>query len=123
MWKSVNGKLIQATDLTRVKFRTNVSKAILDKLISLSDEHNTHINYLIENGIKNVLAQGVITFNKKSRPKDRIQYKTTYDKELLNDLKEFANKHDLFINDVIEYSVNYINFDQIKNSSYKHRIE
>jgi hypothetical protein len=123
MWKSVNGKLIQATDLARVKFRTNVSKAVLDKLITLADEHNTHINYLIENGVKNVLAQGVITFNKKSRPKDRIQYKTTYDKELLNDLKEFAKKHNLFINDVIEYSINYINFDLIKNSSYKHRIE
>jgi nickel-dependent lactate racemase len=60
MWKSVNGKLIQTTDLTRVKFRTNVSKAVLDKLISLANEHNTHINYLIENGVKNVLTQGVI---------------------------------------------------------------
>ena len=31
MWKVVNGKLIQTTDESRVKFRTNISKSILDQ--------------------------------------------------------------------------------------------
>lgn len=123
MWKKVNGRLIQTTDESRVKFRTNVSKSILDNLESLAIQHNTHVNYLIESGLQTVLSQGVITFNKESRPKDRVQYKTTYDQELLDQVKEFAKNHHLFINDVIEYSVNFINLDHIKNSSYKHRIE
>ena len=72
---------------------------------------------------KPFLTQGVITFNKKSRPKDRVQYKTTYDKELLEQVKEFAKNHDLFINDVIEYSVKFIDTKNIKDTSYKHRIE
>lgn len=123
MWKKVNGKLIEITDESRVKFRTNISKSILDHLQLLANEHDTYVNYLLESGLQNVLSQGVITFNKDSRPKDRVQYKTTYDKALLEDVKTFAKKHKLFINDVIEYSVSYIDFNNIKNSNYKHRIE
>ena len=41
MWKLVNGRLIQTTDTTRVKFRTNVSKSILDQLSALAEENDT----------------------------------------------------------------------------------
>jgi hypothetical protein len=123
LWKSVNGKLIQTTDASRVKFRTNVSKSLIERLNALAIQYNTHPNYLIESGLQNVLSLGVITFNKESRSKDRIQYKTTYDKELLDNVKEFAKKHNLFINDVIEYSVKFIDLEKTKNSSYKHRVE
>ena len=123
MWKLVNGRLMQTTDVSRVKFRTNISESILESLKKTSKENNTHVNYLIESGLKNVLVQGVILFNKESRPKDRIQYKTTYDKELLDDVKEFAKEHNFFINDVIEYSVQFIDIENSKNSNYKHRVE
>lgn len=123
MWKNVNGSLIQITDMSRVKFRTNISKSILDQLTIMATEQDTHINYLIENGLQNVLATGTIIYNKKTRPKDRIQYKTTYDKQLLEELKTFAKQHKLFINDVIEYSIAYINIQDIKKSGHKHRIE
>ncbi|CAM4008690.1 rRNA methyltransferase [Lederbergia lenta] len=123
MWKLVNGKLIQTTDVSRVKFRTNISSSILESLKITAEENDTHINYLIESGLKTVLAQNVISFNKKLRPKDRIQYKTTYDKELLENVKDFAKNNHLFINDVIEYSVQFIDIENSKNSSYKHRVE
>lgn len=123
MWKKSNGKLIHITDESRVKFRTNISKALLDELYELAKQHKTHVNYLLENGIQNVLKENTIQFDKKLRPKDRVQYKTTYDKELLEQLKEFASKHNLFINDVIEYSINFIDFNTIKKANYKHRIE
>ncbi|MGM0901023.1 MAG: rRNA methyltransferase [Bacillota bacterium] len=123
MWKKVDGRLVPTTDQSRVKFRTNVSKAILEKLETLANENNTHVNYLIESGLKEVLTQNTISFNKDLRPKDRIQYKTTYDKELLESLKQFAKKHELFSNDVIEYSVNYINLENIKNSDFRNRVE
>ena len=48
MWKVVNGKLIQTTDESRVKFRTNISKAILEQLQEIALEHDTHVNYLLE---------------------------------------------------------------------------
>ena len=92
MWKLVDGRLIQTTEVSRVKFRTNISETILESLKETSKENNTHVNYLIEIGLKNVLIQGVVSFNKESRPKDRIQYKTTYDKELLDNIKEFAKE-------------------------------
>ena len=121
MWKLVNEKLIQTIDNTRVKFRTNVSKSILDQLKILAIENNIHVNYLIENGLQTVLALEVITFNKDSRPKDRVQYKTTYDKKLLDLVKEFAKRHHLFINDVIEYSVKYINIEENNSQSRQSR--
>ena len=77
------------------------------------------MNYLLKHGLQRVLAQGIITYNKEFRPKDRVQYKTTYDKELLQEVKEFAKQHHLFINDVIEYSVSYIDIDQSKDKDYK----
>ncbi len=123
MWKKVNGKLISTTDTSRVKFRTNISKSLLDQLNSLATENESHVNYLIENGLKKVLSQNVITFNKELRPKDRVQYKTTYDKELLENIKQFAKDHDLFINDVIEYSAKFIDIENIKNSDYRNRVE
>lgn len=123
MWKMVNGKIIQTTDETRVKFRTNISRAILRQLKELAEAHNTHINYLLESGLKVVLTKQSIEYDKKSRPKDRVQYKTTYDQELLEELKRFASVQGLFMNDVIEYSVNYIDLNDIKDRSYKHRVE
>lgn len=123
MWRLVDGSLIHTTDVSRIKFRTNISESILESLKVMAMENNTHVNYLIESGLQTVLVQGIISFSKESRPKDRIQYKTTYDKELLESTKEFAKEHNLFINDVIEYSVGFINIENSKISSYKHRIE
>lgn len=123
MWKLVNGKMIQTTDETRIKFRTNISQEILEQLEELSEEHNTYSNYLLENGLWNVLAAGVIEYDKNLRPTDRIQYKTTYDKELLESVKQLAKDHKLFINDVIEYSVGHIDMKHIKTKDHKNRLE
>lgn len=123
MWKNVNGKLIHVTDTTRVKCRTNISQTVLDKLSILAKKNNTHVNYLIENGLENLLAIGSIDFDKEQRPKDRVQYKTTYDKDLLAALKEFAKLNKLFMNDVIEASINFIDLSHIKDRNYQHRIE
>ena len=123
MWKLVNGKMIQTTDETRIKFRTNISQEILEQLEELSEEHDTYSNYLLENGLWNVLAAGVIEYDKNLRPTDRIQYKTTYDKELLESVKQLAKDHKLFINDVIEYSVGHIDMKHIKTKDHKNRLE
>ncbi|WP_339250137.1 rRNA methyltransferase [Sporosarcina sp. FSL W8-0480] len=124
MWKLVNGKLQQTTDMSRVKFRTTISKALIDELSILAKNNNTHVNYLIESGFVNFLDNGEeITFTKDQRPKDRAHYKTTYDKELLEAIKEVAKANELYINDVIEYSTKYIDVENSKNSNYRYRIE
>lgn len=123
MWKLVDGHLIHTTDVSRVKFRTNISHSILESLKVMALKHNTHVNYLIESGLQTVLMQDVISFNKELRPKDRVQYKTTYDKELLESTKIFAKKHNLFINDIIEYSVEFIDIENVKNNNYRFRVE
>ncbi|RPJ96393.1 rRNA methyltransferase [Rummeliibacillus sp. TYF005] len=123
MWKNINGKLYQSIDTARVKFRTNISKSLLNQLDKIAVENDTHVNYLLESGLKNLIELDTITFDKKCRPKDRVQYKTTYDSELLEQIKIFAKKHHLFINDVIEYSVKYIDLEEVKKSRHRFRIE
>lgn len=123
MWKKVNGKLVHVTDEERVKFRTNISKKLLTKLRKLAEEHHTHVNYLLESGLKETIKLQKITYDKKKRPKDRVQYKTTYDRELLNKVRAFAKQNNIFINDVIEYSVQFISIDNSKTKEHRHRIE
>lgn len=123
MWKLKNGRLIHTTDVSRIKFRTNISQSILESLKTIAADKNTHVNYLIESGLKTVLSDEIITFNKETRPKDRIQFKTTFDKELLDEVKEFAKNRRLFINDVIEYSVQFIEINQSKDIKYRYRVE
>lgn len=123
MWKNIDGKLVHHTDENRVKFRTNISKELLRKLGTIAEENDTHINYLLETGLKETLTLGIITIDKKKRPKDRVQYKTTYDKELLEKVRIFAVKNKVYVNDVIEYSTRFISIEESKKQGYKHRIE
>ena len=123
MWKIVNGRLIHMTDVSRIKFRTNISQSVLESLKAMATENETHVNYLIETGLAALLLDGTITFDKNSRPKDRIQFKTTYDKELLDKVKAFAKEHQLFINDVIEYSIRLIDLEDAKDMNYRYRVE
>jgi hypothetical protein len=123
MWKINNDRLINVKDESRIKFRTNISNSLLHSLNELANNHNTYVNYLLETGLKNLLHEGTIIFNKENRPKDRVQYKTTYDKELLEQVKQFAKDHELYINDVIEYSIKFIDLNKVKDQTYRNRIE
>lgn len=123
MWIKDEGKLVHVTDQNRVKFRTNISEKILKKLRVIAEENDTHVNYLLETGLTETLALTKISFDKKKRPKDRVQYKTTYDKELLENVWSFARENNMYVNDVIEYSVQFISIENSKTRGYKHRIE
>jgi hypothetical protein len=119
----VNGKLLQTIDSSRIKYKTRISKALLDDLKIMADKNNTYVGYLLENGFENILKENAITFDKKNRPKDRVEFRTTCDKELLERLKKFAKDHQLNLNDVIEASVAYINTNDVKQESWRYRVE
>jgi len=122
MWLNINGELHHVTDETRITFKTTISKALLDKVEQMAHEYNTHNNYLIENGLMNILNRGEIFYSKKSRPKDRKTFGTTYNDQLLDIVETFAMKNGLRINDVIEYSIDFINPEQVSNKSRRFRI-
>ncbi|MBM7663742.1 hypothetical protein JOC25_000198 [Solibacillus kalamii] len=123
MWKIHNGKLIQTTDESRIRYKTRMSAAIINSLKQLAEKYDTHIGYLLENGYSNLIESGTIAYDKKNRPKDRIEFRTTCDKELLDSLKEFAKQHNLNLNDVIEASVAYINYEDVKHTNWRYRVE
>ncbi|MEG0472367.1 MAG: rRNA methyltransferase [Solibacillus sp.] len=123
MWKVINHKLVQTTDESRTRYKTRISAALIEQLKQLAAEHNTHIGYLLENGYLNLLQNETISYNKKNRPKDRVEFRTTCDEQLLVHLKDFAKHQQLNLNDVIEESVKYIQFNQVKNASWRYRVE
>lgn len=123
MWKIINHKLVQTTDESRIRYKTRISAALIEQLKEMAAEHDTHIGYLLESGFLNLLQTGMNTYNKKNRPKDRIEFRTTCDAELLAQLKNFAKSQQLNLNDVIEESVKYIQIDQVKNASWRYRVE
>lgn len=123
MWKLVNGKLIQTVDSTRVEYKTRISKALLDELKKIAKEHNSHVGYLLENGFENILKENYIQFDKKNRPKDRVEFRTTCNKDILEQLRLFAKEHKLNLNDVIEASIPHIDVNDVKSRRWKHRIE
>ncbi|MER2155286.1 MAG: rRNA methyltransferase [Solibacillus sp.] len=123
MWKIHNRKLIQTTDESRIRYKTRMSAAIINSLKQLAEKYDTHIGYLLENGYSNLIESGTIIYDKKNRPKDRIEFRTTCDKELLDSLKDFAKDHSLNLNDVIEASVAYINYEDVKHANWRYRVE
>ena len=123
MWINKNGRLIQTKDVSRVKFRTSISKSIIDEMKELAEAYNSHPNYLIESGIRQVLEDGIIVFNKNIRPKDRVQYQTTYDADLLKRVKELARSYGLYMNDVLEYCCRFVDPTQSRSMDYRYRIE
>jgi hypothetical protein len=123
MWKLVNGKLVQSVDESRSEYKTRISSALIQQLKLQAEESNTHIGYLLESGFESILNEDTIIFDKKNRPKDRVDFRTTCDKDILNKLKIFAKTNTLNLNDVIEASVNYIDKSKVKNIDWRYRTE
>lgn len=123
MWINVNGKLVPVTDESRVDYKTRISKAILDDLMELAEQYDTLPNYLIETGMENVLKDGIVQFDKSKRTKDRVYFKSSYNKEILRQIKQMADNHKLTYSDMIEYSCQFIEPETAKPQNYRHRIE
>jgi len=109
-------------EILRVKFRTNISEKILDRLDNIAKENGTYTNYLIETGLRNLLRQKELVLVK-HKWTDRVQYKTTYNRILLTETKTLAKNHRININDVIEYAADYINLEEAIREGNKKRIK
>ena len=123
MWINKNGRLTHSIDKSRTKFKTTISDQLLKQLQEESDKVNSNISYLLETGYVNLLAAGHIQFDKKNRPKDRRDFRSTCETELYEQLKEFAKAHKLNLNDVIETAANYIDPTLAKKENWRYRIE
>ena len=123
MWKNQNGRLVQTADTTRVRYKTRISAALIEQLQTMAHTYDTHIGYLLETGYDALLQHGHVHFDKQTRPKDRIEFRTTCDAELLQALKTFAKQSPYNLNDVIEASIRYIDTARVKQANWRYRIE
>ncbi|MCP1144734.1 rRNA methyltransferase [Lysinibacillus endophyticus] len=123
MWKIIDGKLVQSIDESRKEYKTRISKEMIENLKETAKAKNTHIGYLLENGFENILKEDFISFDKNSRPKDRVEFRTTCDERILSELRDFAKRNKLNLNDVIEESIKHINLATVKNAKWRYRKE
>ena len=123
MWKNINGRLIHMTDETRIRYKTYISKKQLEKLEQSAETADTHISYLLENGLQNLLQDESFVFHKENRLKDKMEFRTTCNKEILEQARACAKAHRLNFTDVIQASVDYIKISEVKSKGWRHRIE
>jgi len=116
-WRKVGTKIVHISNSNRISFRTNVSKSILEDVKKLALKHNTKVNHLIENGLINMLLQDEFHNYQTTKSTDRIQYKSTYDKDLLAAIKKLAKEHNLYINTLIELSIKHIDIKTDRGDS------
>ena len=123
MWKNIKGRLVPMTDDSRVRFKTYIAKELLETLNEIADKQETHVGYLIENGLKNLVADPDFIFDKSKRMKGKSEFRTTCDKDILGQAKEIAKQQKLNFTDVIQASIQYIKISEVKSQSWRHRIE
>lgn len=111
-WVIENGRTVPLLTNKRVVFRTNISKEFLDLIEMTATTHGVHRNILFENGIKNLLEQERIFISKELK-KDRVQFKTTFNPELMVMMKELAKEQHVYINDVLEHCVKFIKVSEL----------
>ncbi|WP_053366728.1 LAGLIDADG family homing endonuclease [Bacillus sp. FJAT-27245] len=87
----------------RVKFRTTVSSGILAKLGELAKQNNTYTNYLLESGMNILMNEKDLNLIKNKRS-DRVHYKSSFDRELLDKARVFAKTYGIHMSDLIEYA-------------------
>lgn len=123
MWKNINGRLVHVADPSRVRFKTYISQRQLQVLEELCADADTHISYLLENGFQNLLRDESFVFLKKSRLKDKVEFRTTCDQEILEQAKALARAHKLNFTDIVQAAVDYVDISEAKCKSWRHRIE
>lgn len=123
MWKYINGRLVHVVDKSRVRFKTYISKQQLQELEVLSEDKDTHISYLLENGLENLIKDENFVFNKKNRLRDKVEFRTTCNKDVLKQARDLAKEQKLNFTDIIQASVAYIKVSEVKNKSWRHRTE
>lgn len=111
------------TDETRVRFKTYIAKELLDALDSLAQQEETHVGYLIENGLKNLIADPDFVFDKSRRIRGKTEFRTTCDEDILRQARALAKRQNLNFTDVVQASIQYIDISEVKGRNWRHRIE
>lgn len=107
-WNVKNGKLVLISKNKRTSIKTHVSKSLVDNIRKIAKEKRTHINQLIEPILLEVLDSGIIIIDKNDKKLDRVEFRTTFDNDLVKRLKLFAKNEKLNLNRLLEYAMSKV---------------
>lgn len=111
--QTISDEMIKVVDNNRTVFKTYINKNTLDELKEMAKRENTHISSILENGLESLVNDKYFTFNKSDRIRDKVEFRTTCDKEILNRAKEVAKLYKLNFTDIIQASISYIGLKSI----------
>lgn len=123
VWKMNKNGLIHATDENRINIKTRIFAKDLEILERIAGERETTVSYLLENGLENMFKKDDIVYDSKTRNKAKEYFKGNIDKELVNKVKEEAEKNKVKITSVFCEAVHHIELDKVKHKSWAYRIE
>ncbi|SOC22491.1 LAGLIDADG DNA endonuclease family protein [Ureibacillus xyleni] len=95
-----NGKFIHKA---KQEIKCRINKGILMEVKNLAKENQQYINHLIQPEIQKILESDQIVKLKKS--KHRIEFRTTFEGEFIEEMKRIARKHKVSMNDIMEMSM------------------
>lgn len=104
-WIIENNEIIHVNN-NRKSIKTYVSNTLINELRDVANANNTKINYLIEPIINQLINTSIKIKSEQMKPKDRVEFRTTFDKELVERMKLYKNANNMKLNEIIEYGMN-----------------
>lgn len=103
-WKIENSSIVHVSN-GRKNLKTYISKSLIDILKVESKVRNTKVNYLVEPLLFQIIESGVKVKLRNAKRNDRIEFRTTFDENLLSKMKEYGKLNNINLNTIIEYAM------------------
>lgn len=109
-WKVVAGKIHHIINNNRKEIKIRIDKSALALLKNIAKLNYTHVNDLMEPVLKDILVTKNIQIDKaKKSEQQRVEFRTTLNDQLIVDLKDFAAKNNVSLNQLVVYGIELIN--------------
>lgn len=123
MWKKTDRGLVQTIDESRVKFRVRINVDDLKQLKEWSDQYDTNISYLIEDGLTRMFKDESMVIEGSTRSKGNVEVGLWIDDGLAGSIhKIIDNNKKIKMTMVIKCCMPYIKPEEAKKDSWKHRV-
>ena len=124
MWKSENGNLIHTTDNSRIRFRVRINAIQLAQLKEWSQQYDTNMSYLIDDGLARMFDDESMVIEGSTRTKGNIEVGLTLDVELVEKMNRLIESNEkMKMTMIIKCCIPYIKPEQAKKDNYRYRVE
>lgn len=107
-WQILNDRIKHIPKNNKINLKTNINKGILASIKEIATNQKMHINQLLIPEIKRIMGTEAAKLNTKRNSKDNVEFRTTFEKTLLEGMKTFASENKISLSVLIELSMKSI---------------